>query len=69
MTQSSRKLVGTVITLVILVIYAWAAMLVYEAFLTGAPPWALLTYFAVAGLLWAVPISFVIRWMARPDRP
>jgi len=29
---------------------------------------ALLAYFVVAGLLWALPISFIIRWMARPDK-
>ena len=28
----------------------------------------LLLYFAVAGLLWAWPISYIIRWMARPDK-
>jgi len=47
----------------------WVATAIYTAFLTGAPSLLLLAYFAVAGLLWAVPISFIIRWMARPDRP
>lgn len=68
MTQSSRKLAGTVLTLVVLVAYVWIATAIYTVFLTGAPAWVLLAYFAVAGLLWAVPISFIIRWMARPDR-
>jgi Protein of unknown function (DUF2842) len=69
MTQSTRKLLGTVLTLVVLVLYVWAASSLYTALLTGAPPLVLLAYFAVAGLLWAVPISFIIRWMARPDKP
>ena len=68
MNQSTRKLLGTVLTLVVLVVYAWLATLLYEHFLTGAPPLALLAYFIVAGLAWGIPISFIIRWMARPDR-
>ena len=68
MNQSMRKLAGTVLTLIVLVLYSWLAMLLYEHFLTGAPPLVLLAYFVVAGLSWAIPISFIIRWMARPDR-
>jgi hypothetical protein len=68
MNQSTRKFLGTVLTLIILVVYSWLAMLIYERFLTGAPPLVLLAYFIVAGLSWAIPISFIIRWMARPDR-
>jgi uncharacterized membrane protein len=68
MTQSARKLLGTVLTLVVLVAYAGVAIAIYEAWLTASPTWASLLYFAVTGLLWAVPISYVIRWMARPDR-
>jgi hypothetical protein len=26
-----------------------------------------LLYYAVAGLVWVVPIAFLIRWMSRPD--
>ena len=67
MTQSTRKLWGTVLTLVVLVAYVVAATGIYLAFLRGAPQGVPLGYFAVAGLLWAVPVSFIIRWMARPD--
>jgi len=66
-TQSTRKLWGTVLTLVVLVAYVVAATGIYLTFLTGAPQGVLLGYFAVAGLLWAVPVSFIIRWMAKPD--
>ena len=47
MPQSGRiddpehtKLLGTVLTLVVLVLYAWVATSIYAAFLTGAPPLA-----------------------------
>jgi len=67
MTQSTRKLIGTVLTLVVLVLYAGLATAIYTSFLEGAPNWLLLLYFAVAGLLWAVPIGLIIRWMVKPD--
>ena len=51
MTQSTRKLIGTVLTLVVLVLYAGLATAIYTSFLEGAPNWLLLLYFAVAGLL------------------
>lgn len=66
MTQSTRKLIGTVLTLVVLVVYAWIASTVYVAWLTEAPPLAALAYFIVAGLFWAVPVGFIIRWMVKP---
>ena len=67
MTQSTRKLIGTVLTLVVLVLYAGLATAIYTSFLEGAPNWLLLLYFAVAGLLWAVPIGLIIRWMVKPE--
>lgn len=67
MTQSTRKLIGTVLILLSIVIYAWLATSIYAAFLTAAPNWVLLVYFAVAGLLWVLPAMLIIRWMAKPD--
>jgi hypothetical protein len=68
MTQSTRKLFGTVLILLSIVIYAWLATALYTQFMTGAASWLLLIYFAVAGLLWVIPAMFIIRWMAKPDR-
>ena len=67
MTQSSRKLFGVVLTLVVLIVYVGLVSTLYIAFLTGLPSWLLLIYFAVAGLGWAIPVGLIIRWMARPD--
>ena len=67
MTQSTRKLLGTLLTLIMLVVYAGVASWIYLALLTGWPAWALLVYFAIAGLLWAVPAGVIITWMSRPD--
>lgn len=67
--QSARKLVGTVLTLVSLVVYPLLGTLIYERFLTGAPWWVLLPYFVIAGLCWFFPASWIVRWMVRPDAP
>ena len=67
MTQSTRKLAGTVLILLSIVVYAWLATSIYAAFLTAASNWLLLLYFAVAGLLWVLPAMLIIRWMAKPD--
>jgi hypothetical protein len=67
MTQSTRKLVGTLLTLVVLIAWAAVATAIYVTWLTGLPSPVLLAYFAIAGLGWALPVARIIRWMARPD--
>lgn len=65
MTQSSRKLAGTVLIIVLLAVYPLAAMQVYASWLAAAPWWIAVGYAMVAGLLWALPAGIIIRWMAR----
>jgi hypothetical protein len=65
MTQSTRKLIGTVGLIVLLVAYPLAAMEIYSRWLADMPWWAAIGYAIVAGLLWAVPAGYVIRWMAK----
>jgi ABC-type sugar transport system permease subunit len=67
MTQSTRKLVGTFLTLIGLVVYCGLAISLYSALLTNAATPVQLIYFAVAGLGWALPTGLIIRWMAKPD--
>ena len=67
MRQNTRKLVGTLGTLALIVVYSGLATAIYLQFLQGAPPLGLLAYFVVAGLGWGIPTAVIIRWMARPD--
>lgn len=67
MTQRMRKLAGTVLLLLSIVVYSALAMAVYAWFLDGAAWWVLIAYFAIAGTLWFFPASWIIRWMAKPD--
>jgi hypothetical protein len=69
MTARTRKLIGTVVLLVFLALYAWAAVVVGAGRVTLAPHWVQLAYFFTAGLAWVIPAGLLIRWMQRPDRP
>jgi pilus assembly protein TadC len=67
MTQSKRKALGIVLTLISLVVWSILAVWLYETAIAGLPNWALLIYFVVAGMGWVLPAMVIIRWMARPD--
>ncbi len=67
MSARARKLIGTIVLLVFLALYAWAAAAIGSGRITLAPPWAQLAYFVAAGLAWVVPAALLIRWMQRPD--
>jgi hypothetical protein len=70
MTIRTRKLVGTVVLMVFLAIYALlalAAAIVLQV--NEASKLLELAYYFVAGLLWIIPAGLVIRWMGRPDEP
>lgn len=67
MTVRQRKFVGVLLVLATLVVYAVLAVSLGDLFLPALPVWAQLVYYAVAGIGWAVPAAFVIRWMQRPD--
>jgi hypothetical protein len=66
LTQSNRKLAGTVLMLLLLIGYPLIGMLVYVSFLGAAPWWGAILYALVVGLAWAIPAAAIIRWMARP---
>ena len=67
MHARTRKLVGTIVLLVFLAVYAWLAVVIGAGRITLASHWAQLAYFVAAGLLWVVPAGLLIRWMQRPD--
>jgi Protein of unknown function (DUF2842) len=62
----TRKLIGAVVLLLFLVVYALAVASVGAGRITEASPLLQLLYFVVAGLAWVLPAGFLLRWMARP---
>lgn len=63
----TRKLLGTIVLLVFLTLYAWVTVIIGAGRIVTAPAWVQFAYFFVAGLLWVLPAAILIRWMQRPD--
>ena len=66
MTQSQRKLAGTVLLLAFIIVYVLLAMMVAAMVLPRAGRFAVFVYYALAGLAWVPPAGLIIRWMHRP---
>jgi hypothetical protein len=63
-----KKLVGTVLLVALVIVYALAATAIATAKLADAPGWAHALYFMVTGIAWVVPAMFIISWMIREPR-
>ncbi|MBB3934719.1 DUF2842 domain-containing protein [Aureimonas phyllosphaerae] len=63
-----KKLIGVVILLALVVIYAVVATAFASLRLADAPGWVHLLYFLITGLFWIVPAMFVISWMQREPK-
>jgi len=61
-----KKLIGTIVTVAFLFVYSLLAMVLAERLLPGTSGLVQFTYYAVAGLLWVIPIGALISWMQRP---
>jgi len=62
-----RKLIGLVLILIWVFVYAVLLMRIAVAILPDAN-WALrLAFYAIGGLSWVIPILPLIKWMQRPD--
>lgn len=68
MNMRMRKLVGTVLLMVMITVYALIAMVVAVALeVNTTSNFVELAYYAIAGLLWVVPAAVIIKWMSRED--
>jgi hypothetical protein len=67
MTQRTRKLIGALLCVISIVVWASLATSVYLAFPPELPWFVLIGYFIVAGMGWCLPAGLIIRWMAKPD--
>lgn len=70
MTMRTRKLIGTVALLVLIIAYALLAMAVAMILqMQNANKIVELAYYLLAGTLWTVPAGAIIWWMQQPDKP
>ena len=68
MTPSTKKLIGTIVILIWVPIYALIAMRIAVSVLPGAHPFVELLYYAIAGTAWIIPIGLMIPWMTHQPR-
>ncbi|MDX3928677.1 MAG: DUF2842 domain-containing protein [Shinella sp.] len=64
-----RKLIGTVLIIILVLVYALVATTVASALLGASPWWIHLAYFLFTGILWIVPAMLIIKWMEKPAMP
>jgi Protein of unknown function (DUF2842) len=72
MRRRTRKLVGTLVMLAFVLVYALVVTAVAAPILIGASQLVQAVFYAVAGLAWAPPLMVLIKWMEGgedPDRP
>jgi Na+/H+-dicarboxylate symporter len=67
MRKSVRKLIGTIVLLAFIIVYALVAMAIAEGRIRDAPALIQTVVYIVLGLVWVLPVMPLIRWMERPD--
>ncbi len=68
MTPRTKKLIGTIVMLIWLPVYALIAMGVGVRVLPHAAWYVALLYYALAGTLWIIPVGLMLPWMHRDAR-
>lgn len=61
-----RKLIGMVLIVALVMLYALLATTIATLTLSQSPWWVHLLYFLLSGVLWVVPAMVIIKWMAGP---
>ncbi len=63
MSPRIRKLVGTVLLLIVLAAYSLLVMLVASVLVTNGNKIVEMIFYAIAGLAWVLPAGYLIKWM------
>ena len=64
-----KKLIGTVLLILLVIVYAIVATTVAVAQLSQSGPVAHLAFFILTGILWILPAMGIIKWMMFGPRP
>jgi hypothetical protein len=68
MPDTLRRIIGTVLLVVLVLLYALVAVTIASATLGTSPWYVHLAYFFFTGFLWILPAMGIIKWMHRPVR-
>jgi hypothetical protein len=69
MSPRIKKLIGTILILLWIPVYAFFAMGVAVHLLPHAGAVSAFLFYAIAGTLWAVPVGLLFPWMMREPKP
>lgn len=67
MTIRIRKLIGAILLILLVVVWALAAMAIAQFPAIKVNGLIEVFYYVAAGLGWVLPAMALIRWMSRPD--
>lgn len=67
MKMRARKAIGTIATVIWLIIYALAAMALGGQFVVGSGVAVELAFYMAAGVAWLPVAMLIITWMSRSD--
>jgi hypothetical protein len=68
MPQRLKKLIGSIVLVVFVCVYALTVMTVAAAKLPGTSRLTQLAFYVVGGLAWVIPAGALIAWMQKPSR-
>lgn len=68
MSIRTRKLVGTIALIVLVVVWSLVGMALAQAPLVAGSKLVQAVYYVVVGVGWVLPAMPIITWMSRPDR-
>ena len=63
-----KKLIGTILLVVLVIVYALVATTVAAARLAESGPLVHLAFFFFTGILWILPAMGIIKWMVKQPK-
>ena len=63
-----KKLIGAILLVALVIVYALVATMIAVAQLSESGPLVHFAFFLVGGLLWILPAMGIIKWMMLPPR-
>jgi hypothetical protein len=64
-----KKLIGAILLVALVIVYALVATMIAVAQLSQSGPLVHLAFFLVGGLVWILPAMGIIKWMMLPPKP
>lgn len=68
MIPPMKRLFGTIVLVVFVVVYAFFAMVIGDMSLQQSSTLVRIAYYAIAGLIWVIPAGAIISWMHRQPK-